>query len=147
MKTIICSMPECQTTAGCSCQRSGIVWPTSLRDPADAIREENLRLRDLIEQQAAKITEMERRIADGESDENKGLWRFWNDKARELSDKLAVMTSSRDGYAKQDAARFVEVRRLALDEAAMVAEDYGDTYSVGRGVARAIRSLKKVEQA
>ena len=99
---------------------------------------------DLIAQQAAKIAELERRIADGESDENKGLWRFWNDKARELAEKLTVMTASRDGYAKQDAARLQIARNEVIEEIAVWIEPQRVVIPAhGWEFAAAIRSLKE----
>jgi hypothetical protein len=36
-----------------------------------------------------------------------------------------------------------EARRQALEEAADLADNYGDTYSVCRGIARSIRAISK----
>lgn len=72
-------------------------------------------------------------------------------KIAELEHLLSLMTSSRDGYAKQDAARLAEARRLALEEAITIVEAHDQDWPAGiwiaGRIAAAILSLKKGEQA
>lgn len=77
---------------------------------------------DLIESQAAKIAELER--------------------------QLSIMTASRDGYAKQDAARLAIARNEVIEEIAAWVEPQRVVIPAhGWEFAAAIRALKKGEQA
>lgn len=84
-----------------------------------------------------------------------------------LERENAELRASRDGYAKQDAARYQEARRLAIEECARMADEKASEYEAEardirnsphekalcasiavrlRGLASAIRALKPAEE-
>ncbi|RKD69023.1 hypothetical protein [Rhizobium sp. WW_1] len=88
MSEFLCSMPECQTTAGCSCRRSGIIYtpqfvvPPYAFDPDPPTRAYVDTLKAEIESLRSKLSERQR--TDDLIEEVKRVLRPFNQMAGEL---------------------------------------------------------------